>query len=300
VSRSLASSRLLTPSTLAAIDDLALVARLIVEGFLAGEHRDRRPGAGVEFSQYRSYQPGDDLRKVDWRAYGRCDRFYVRESEVERDVTVRLVLDASASMAHEDSGLSKLAYARLLIAALAYLAERQGDRIAFHAVQDSSSMDLPAARGRHSLSRVLHRLDRLEAVGSWPPWELLGARIARTRECELVVVVSDLYQTDGEMLRALEALRALGHEVLVLHLMGRNELDFSYVGDHAFVDLESGATVTGNPAVMRAAYLERMAVALARWRETLLEAGVGYTLSTLDTPIDGALRACLARRARLP
>lgn len=300
MSRSLASSRLLTPSTLAAIDDLALVARLIVEGFLAGEHRDRRPGAGVEFSQYRSYQPGDDLRKVDWRAYGRCDRLYVRESEVERDVTVRLVLDASASMAHQDSGLTKLAYARLLIAALAYLADRQGDRIAFHAVQDGSSMDLPAARGRHSLPRVLHRLERLEAAGSWPPWELLGARIAVPREHELVVVVSDLYQRDGELLRVLEALKALGHEVLVLHLMARNELDFSYAGDHAFVDLESGVVITGNPAAMRAAYLERMAAALARWRETLLEAGVGYTLSTLDMPIDGALRSCLARRARLP
>lgn len=300
MSRTLPQSRLLEPSTLAAIKDLRLVARMIVEGFLAGEHLDRRPGAGTEFSQYRSYQPGDDLRHVDWRAYGRSDRFYVRESEVERDITVRLVLDATASMAHTDGELSKLDYARLLLAALAYLADQQGDRVSFHAVQDGASVDLPAQRGRRSLRRVLHRLSTVEASGDWPSWEVLGHRIARTREREVVVVVSDLYDAEARMRQALTTLQALGHEVLVFHLMGRNELDFDFRGDLAFEDLESGATVRGHADAMRAGYIERLAAGLKTWRAELLEIGVAYELVPLDRPVDQALRNFLLRRSRLP
>jgi uncharacterized protein (DUF58 family) len=300
VSGSLPQSRFLEPSTLAAIKDLRLVARVIVEGFLAGEHLDRRPGAGIEFSQYRSYQPGDDLRNVDWRVYARSDRYFVRESEVERDITVRLVLDATASMAHEDSGLSKLDYARFLMAALAYLADQQGDRVSFHVVKDGGSEDLPAQRGRRSLRRVLHRLESVEASGDWPVWDELGHRIAETRERELIVVAGDLYQSEGEMESALSTLKALGHEVLVLHLMGRNELDFTYEGDFAFEDLETGSVVRGNAEAMRSGYLDRRRSALEGWRTALLEMGVAYELLPLDRPVDRALRSFLLRRGRLP
>jgi len=276
------------------------VAKMIVEGFLAGEHLDRRPGAGIEFSQYRSYQPGDDLRNVDWRVYARSDRFFVRESEVERDITVRLILDSTASMAHEDSGLTKLAYARILMAALAYLADEQGDRVSFHAVRDGTSDDLPAQRGRRSLRRVLHRLDQVEAAGTWPSWGELGHRIAEGREREVVVVAGDLYQVGSEMQEALATLKAMGHEVIVLHLMGRNELDFTWSGDLAFEDLETGETVRGNADGMRASYLERQREGLERWRVELLEIGVAHELMVLDEPVDQALRAFLLRRGRLP
>ena len=132
------SSRFLAPASLAALDDLELLARTVVEGFLSGQHLLPQAGFGIEFSQYRSYNPGDDLRRIDWKAFGRSDRFYVREAEVERDVTVRFVLDATGSMAHEESGLSKIDYGRMLVAALAYLASRQGDRLRLHLVSGCS------------------------------------------------------------------------------------------------------------------------------------------------------------------
>lgn len=300
MSRTLPHSRLLEPSVLAAIKDLRLVARMIVEGFLAGEHLDRRPGTGIEFSQYRSYQPGDDLRKVDWRVYARSDRFFVRESEVERDITVRLVLDSTASMAHDEGGMTKLDYARFLVAALAYLADLQGDRVSFHAVMDGSSVDLPVQRGRRSLRRVLHRLAGLEPSGRWPSWDELAHRITGARERELVVVVGDLYEDQTEMRRALATLVALGHEVLVLHLIGRNELEFSYQGDIAFEDLETGETIRGHAESMRSGYLGRLADELESWRVELLEMGVTYELMALDQPVDQALRSFLLRRGRLP
>jgi len=300
VTRSVPQSRFLAPATLAAIHDLRLVARRVVEGFLAGEHVDRRPGAGIEFSQYRGFEPGDDPRTIDWRAYARSDRFYVREAEVERDITVRLVLDATASMAHEDGGVRKLDYGRMLTAALAYLADRQGDRVSFHAVLDGTTADLPARRGRRGLRRVLHRLEGIAPSGAWPPWETLGRRITNVREKELVVVVGDLYDRGPEMRRGLATLRTLGHEVLVLHLMARNELDFTYRGDLAFEDLETGAIVRGNAEAMRPGYLERLGASLERWRVELLEAGVTYELLALDRPLDLALRSFLLRRGRLP
>jgi uncharacterized protein (DUF58 family) len=300
VPRTLPQSRLLEPSTLAAIKDLRLVARVIVEGFLAGEHLDRRPGAGIEFSQYRSYMPGDDLRHVDWRVYGRSDRFFVRESEVERDITVRLVLDATASMGHADGAMTKLEYGRLLLAAVAYLADHQGDRVSFHAVRDGGSVDLPAQRGRRSLPRVLHALSTVEASGVWPSWEVLGHHLTTAREREVVVLVSDLYDAEARLRQALRTLQALGHEVLVLHLMGRNELEFAYEGDLAFEDLESGATVRGNADVMRGAYIERMRHELEEWRAELLGLGVAYELMPIDLPVDQALRRFLLGRRRLP
>ena len=153
---SLPASRLLEPATLAGIKDLRLIARTLVEGYLTGLHLDPRPAAGVEFSQYRSYEPGDDLRRVDWRAYARSDRFLVRESEVERDVNVRFLLDASASMAHRDGPLTKFDYARMLVASLAYLVDRQGDRITFHAARDGDTIDLPPSRRHRALLHLLH------------------------------------------------------------------------------------------------------------------------------------------------
>ena len=162
----LASSPLLPPATLHSIHDLRLVASTVVEGFLAGEHRDVRPGPGVEFQQYRSYQPGDDPRRLDWKLYARSGRFYTREAEVERDVTLRLVVDASGSMAYAEEGISKLDLARYLAAALAFLADRQGDRVALHLLTDGLVLETPASLRGSALPRILHQLEQVGAAGA--------------------------------------------------------------------------------------------------------------------------------------
>lgn len=291
--------RFLDPDTLAAIGDLRLLARTVVEGFLAGEHPSPRPGPGVEFSQYRSYQPGDDPRRVDWTLFARTDRFYVRESEIEQDVTVRLVLDASASMAHRDGAASKFEYARRLAAALAYLVHRQGDRLALHLVQSGDGVEplhLPPGRG---LGRVLLPLERVEAAGRWPRGEELALQLANRRERELVVLISDLHQGGDEIVRAAELLRVSGHEVLVLELLGRNELEFDFAGDLELEDLETGETVRGHAATLRPGYLARLSEDLAARRWRLTGAGIGYELLRLDEPLDRALRRFLVGRGRL-
>lgn len=306
-----AHSRLLDPATLAQIRDLRLLARTVVEGFLAGQHLDRRPASGVEFSQYRSYQPGDDPRRVDWRVYARSDRFFVREAEVERDVTVRFLLDASASMAHRDrppQALAKLDYARFLVAALGYLVDLHGDRLALQILGGGGA---PAAQrpARPPLALAafldrLERVDHLRPAGRWPAWEELAAAFAGQRRRELVVLVSDLYEERGEIAAALGRLAAVGHELLVLHLVARNELEFDlakdFAGDLRFEDLETGERVLGNAAALRPGYLARHRQFLAGWRRRVLELGAGYELLPTDQPLDQALRGFLARRRLLP
>jgi uncharacterized protein (DUF58 family) len=291
------ASRFLDPAALAALRDLRLIARTVVEGLLAGHHLARRHAAGPEFRQYRAYEAGDDLRLLDWRAYARSDRFVVRESSGERDVTVRFLLDATASMAHEDSGLQKLEVARFLVAALAYLVDLQGDALALHVLAEGAVRDLEARRER-AFPALLHMLEDLQPGGSWPRWDHLATQVRWTRRREVIVVVSDLHERDGEVRAALSTWRALQHEVQVFHLLGRNELEFGYQGDVLFEDLESGRTVGGSAERMRAPYQDALAKDLDKWRRDCLAMGCGYELVAMDEPLERALRGFLLRRTR--
>jgi uncharacterized protein (DUF58 family) len=305
----LPASPLLDPAALARVKDLRLVARTLVDGAVTGLHRQPRAGIGVELEQFRAYQPGDDPRRIDWRAHARSDRLIVRESPVERDVTVRLVVDATASMAHADEGpagggardtgaaLTKLGYARMLAAALAFLALRQGDAVALHLV-GASAVDLPPLRRRRALERMLFHLEGMEAGGRWPSWQQLGPRLLRPRRREVVVVISDLWEAEAEIASALAALRALRHEVVLLHLMGRDELDFGWRGDVLFEDLETGAVVAGDAGSLRSAYLTRLAGWLDGWERRAAELAVTYRRVPLDRPLELVLRDVLARRRR--
>ena len=305
----LPASPLLDPAVLARVKDLRLVARTLVDGAVTGLHRQPRAGIGVELEQFRAYQQGDDPRRIDWRAHARSDRLVVRESPVERDVTVRLVVDATASMAHADEGpaggggrngeapLTKLGYARMLAAALAFLALRQGDAVALHLV-GAPAVDLPPLRRRRALERMLFHLEGMEAGGRWPSWQQLGPRLLRPRRREVVIVISDLWEAEAEIASALAALRALRHEVVLLHLMGRDELEFGWRGDVLFEDLETGAVVAGDAGALRAAYLKRLAGWLDGWERRAAELAVTYRRVPLDRPLELVLRDVLARRRR--
>ncbi len=303
----LPASRLLDPSTLAGIKDLRLVAKTVVEGFLSGLHVDPRPSAGAEFSQYRSYGPGDDPRRVDWRVYARSDRFFVREAETERDVTIRILVDASASMASGvgaagpgGASLSAFEYARFAAAALAYLITLQGDALALHAVSGGAVLDVDDRRREHALTRALDLLESLEPLGAWPSVDEVLPHLARRRGRQLVLVLSDLWERDDELRRTVLTLRALRHEVLVLHVMARADLEFPYAGDAVFEDRETGEAIAGNAERLRAGYLERLDVWLEDWRRVLLEHGVAYQRIATDEPLDQALRSFLQRRRLLP
>ena len=290
--------RFIDPRTLAAIKDLALIARTVVDGFMYGGHQSRRAGLGLEFNQYRSYQPGDDLRRIDWKLYARSDRFYVRESEVETSVSVRFVLDASASMRHEEGGLSKFDYARFLTASLAYLASRQGDAVGLFALRDGHVAALEPQRGPQHLHRLIHTLEVLKAEGVWPTWETVEQLFTVVTHRDLIVFITDLHEQKDEIRTVLAKVQALRNEVLLFHVLGPREHDLSYEGIVEFEELETGRVMQVDADRVRQSYREAVARHLTETRQALQDLGVAYTLFSLDQPLDAALRTFLTRRMR--
>ncbi|SDY38804.1 DUF58 domain-containing protein [Hymenobacter psychrophilus] len=289
---------MLTPEHLHALHNLPLAAKRAAEGLLHGAHLSRRKGAGMEFSQYRPYQPGDDLRRLDWRLAARSDRYYLRESEVDTSLTVHLVLDATASMNHrDDNGLSKLEYGRLLCAALAYVATQQGDAVALTVLHPGGLRHLPARADARQLPRLYHALATTDAAGQFPDTATLAPLTAR-RQPALTVCVTDWYEENGEVERLLTRLRAAAGEVLVLHLMARNELEFTFRGAVTFEDLETGQQLQLDAGQQRRAWQQQLQPwlqATARRARTL---GFDYQLLNTTEPLTDALREFLRRRAR--
>ncbi len=284
--------------TLASLGDLEIVARRIVDGFMFGAHPSRLQGAGVEFSQYRSYQPGDDIRRIDWKLFARSDRYFLRESEVETSVSVRVVFDASDSMRQAEDGVSKFAFAQLLAAAIATLAFRQGDAVGLTTLLDGGARALPANRGRAHLSRILRELEQLTPGGPWPGWRASEGALLSGAGRSVTFVLTDLHERTTEIRAALSKLAALGHDVAVLHLVGRRELEFDYGDDLIFEELETGRTLEVSGATVREEYLASLNAALRSLELELGEQRIEYTRIRLDLPLDAALRQALARRAR--
>lgn len=282
--------------TLASLGDLELVARRVVDGFMFGAHPSRLQGAGVEFSQYRSYQPGDDIRRIDWKLFARSDRYFLRESEVETSVTVRILLDASDSMRQAEDGVSKFEYARLLAASLATLAFRQGDAVGLTALLGGRARSWPANRGRAHLGLLLRELERLEPAGTWPGWRDAEAALLSGSGRSVTFALTDLHERHSEIRAALRKVAALGNDVAVLHLIGRRELEFDYGDDVSFEELETGRTVDVSGSAVRADYLASLAEELRALELDLGEQRIEYTRIRLDTPLDEALRQSLARR----
>ncbi len=294
----------MNPAQLARLGSLPIQARVIVEGALSGLHRAAVHGSSVEFAEHKEYSPGDELRHVDWKAYAKLDRYYVKQFEQESQLTVYLVLDASASMAFSGGGIAKLEYGGLLLAALAYLVIQQQDKVGLIACGDRSLETLVPPRGRtnhfHDLMSVLESILARGAAGDESPAAAL-ARIAELtrRRRALVVLVSDLFDPDDETVRALAQLRAQRHDVSVLHLLDPHERSFPYDGLTQFDALENAHKLLVNPAAIRRDYLDRMEAFLTRVRGALTAAGVDYHLVDTSQPLEQTLLALLVTRSRL-
>jgi len=292
------------PAQLARLGTLPIKARVIVEGALSGLHRASVHGSSVEFSEHKEYTPGDELRHVDWKAYAKGDRYYVKQYEQESQLTVYLVLDASASMAFAGGGLAKLEYAGLSLAALAYLVIQQQDKAGLLACGDREieTMVPPRARSRHlhDLLSVLDQVMTRGAVGDESPAAALHriAELTRRRRA-LIVLASDLFDTEDATLQALATLRAQHHDVSVLHVLDPHERTFPYDGLTEFHALESTNRMLVNPATIRRDYLERMEQFLTRTRGMLTAAGVDYHLASTDRPLEATLLDVLVARSRL-
>jgi uncharacterized protein (DUF58 family) len=292
---------LLEPRELASLGGLEFVARHVVEGFIAGLHRSPHRGFSVEFAEHRMYQPGDDLRYIDWRMYGRSDRYYIKQFEEETNLRAYLLVDGSASMAwSSDPDLPpKFWYARQLAACLALMLIRQGDAAGVIGFDDALRSHLAPHGGRRHWHELVRQLGALEASGRTDAGGALRDVAGRLRRRGLVVLLSDLL-VDVEATRlALRFLRHRGHEVLVFHLLDPGERELPGVGDARFIDPETGEELPASAAELRREYHDAVVSALDEWRAALVPQGIDYVVVQTDQPMAHALRAYLGKRERL-
>ena len=290
----------LDPKVVAAIDDLEVVARHIVEGLRTGEHRSPFHGFSAEFSQYRAYRPGDDLKYLDWKLLARTDRLYTRQFRETTNLSAMLVLDTSASMGYPtgggDAGVSKFVYARLIAAALAYLLINQGDAVGLMTMADGQFVYVPPRGGRMHLRRVLARMSTLKPAGSWTPGTVISRAAELLRRRGVMLMLSDFYDAEAETLTELKRAARRGHETALLQVMSKREIDFPYTGGMEFEDLESGGRRLVEASSLAVGYRERVEAFLDRWRTESRRSGLDYALLTTDVPPDDALRGYLIRR----
>ncbi len=292
---------MLDAATLAAIGDLELVSRVVVDGTVSGFHRSPFHGYSAEFSQYRHYRPGDDLKYVDWKLFARTDRFYTKQFRETTNLFCQIALDASASMAYAGrSGVSKLEYARILAASLAHLVARQGDAVGLVTFADRLGHYMPSRTGQGHLRALLLALTRVDASGETHAAAALARTIDLMRRRGLLVLISDLYDEEPGVERALKRAAHAGHEIIVFHVLSRDEIDLPFRGDVELADLETGRTLLANPAIVATQYREAIADFLERWRARCATYGIDYVRVITDMPLDAALRGYLHRRGAGP
>src|ERR1700761_9309217 len=199
---------MIDPKVLATIKDLPLLAKTVVDGFMNGFNKSKVKGPGLEFSQYRSYQPGDDLRWLDWKMYARSDRYYIRESETETSISVRFLVDASASMNHDDNGIKKIDYARMLAASLAYLANLHGDAVGLYAFENGGLFSLASKNDPKHLQRLFYQLSTLKPEGKFTEPVHYKELFTGNNKKELLVFITDMYQENDEIYALLDSLAA--------------------------------------------------------------------------------------------
>ena len=291
-----AAASFLDPIVLAKIDNLQLLARTVVEGFMQGVHRSPFLGASMDFAEHRPYMPGDDIRRIDWRLYARTDRLHIKRFEAETNADVGFLLDTSASMGYGSGDVTKLDYGRFLTASLAWFAAGQRDRVGLYAF-DGDVVEHVRPAAAH-LEKVLHAVARVKARREGG-WERPLARVANTfRRRGVLVVVSDFYRDPGEVSGRLGFLRAQGHDVVAFHILDPAEIVFPFAQASNFRDLETREILPVEPERHADAYRRRIRSHIDALGRHFGGHGVDHVLLNTAEPLDGALHAYLVFRRR--
>jgi uncharacterized protein (DUF58 family) len=301
----------LDPATLASLGRIEIIARWIVDGFMTGLHRSARRGFSVEFADYRPYQPGDDLRYLDWKIAARADRWVIRQFEEETNLRATIVLDVSRSMAWSGaaiaprdpgaaSRLTKAEYAERVAASVALLLLRQRDAVGLIRFDDRIRSSVPPRARRGQWTRLLGALAEPGSGKASSAGEALGQAGRLIRRRGLIILVSDLLMEVTEVETAVRGLRTAGHDVTVLHIMDPAERELPPGGEALFVDPESSLELPTRVPDVRAAYGETVTHVIAEWRRVFGGLGAGYEIIQTDQPFGVPLRRAFAARQALP
>ena len=290
--------RLIPPEVLARLANLELVARSAVEGWLNGLHRTKAHGFSQEFAEYRDYVPGDDLRFIDWNAYARSDRPFIKRFEGDTNTPVVVMLDTSASMGAGDAEVTKLDYGRFLAASLVYLGTRQHDAVGLLTFHEAVADYHPPTTSRVRLAALYHLLDALQADAG-TDWNAAFEHVAsRVRKRGVVVVISDFYCDPEELGAALRKFGAIGHDLVLMHLLDPSERNPSFGSNVTLRDSETGHVMEIDPNDLASSYPDRLAAHERALRHESGTVGAHYVRMNTDEPLDRALLDYLRFRAR--
>jgi uncharacterized protein (DUF58 family) len=290
------SKRFLHPDAIKRISRLDLRARHIVEGFLSGMHRSPYFGQSVEFRQHREYVPGDDLRHVDWKVWARQDRLTVKQFEEDTNLRCTLMVDVSSSMAYGKGAMNKYEIACTIAASMAYLILNQQDAVGCVSFDEKIRRTVPTRTKRTHLNSIIESLN-VQDPSDKTDMSALLRRVAETYPRRgVMVLISDLLTDRESLFKGLRLLRQRGHDVLVLHVMDDDELDFPFAGPTRFEGLESDDALNCNPRALREGYLEALGAFLDELRHRCARNGIDYRLIRTSEPLDAALATFISTR----
>jgi len=287
----------LEPQVLARLAAVPLLARKAMIGGVSGRHTSPHRGSSVEFAEYRKYVPGDDLRRLDWRAFGRSDRYYIKEFEADTNLRCCLVLDTSGSMNFGSAGLTKIQYARRLSGTLGYLAGQQGDAVGISCVANGIVRSLPPRRSPAHLRMVLDILEEAEPQGETKLPEVLHELAETIRQRALVVIVSDLFVDPAALGSSFSHLRFRHHDIAVFHLLDPQEVAFNFNRPTRFLDMEGGSAIFADPSDIADRYHTALSGYLAAIKQVVLESGIDYQRAMTDESYEQVLARFLVGRA---
>lgn len=289
------------PELRARLRDVRIVSRRNAGGDGLGQHASRSRGAGLEFAQYRAYEPGDEPRRIDWKLYARSDRYFVREAERDSPLDLWILLDATASMRQADlarPGYTKFDAARLLAACIIEIALRQGDRFGIVAIAGSTPLAIPLGAGPRHRDRCLLELSRVQPSGTWPRASAVHATGARITSHALVLMLSDFF--DESAFELARRLAGAGREILTLQMLAADERDFPFASGRRFIDPESTEQRRVEAAAVRADFLAQFAQARAALAKECAALGIRHAEHMLDEALDAPLRRWFAVRGARP
>jgi uncharacterized protein (DUF58 family) len=290
----------LQPDVVAKLSNMEIVARLVVEGFITGLHKSPYHGFSVEFAEHRQYMPGDEPKHIDWKIYGKTDRYYIKQFEEETNLKSYIILDASRSMAYASNGkMSKLEYASYIAAALSYLMVQQRDAVGLTVYDEKVRIHMPPHATKSYLKAILKQLELTEASNKTGTAASLHQIAERIKRRGLVIILSDLFDKPNEVATALKHFRHKKNEVIVMQVLDALERSFAFGGEAVFKDMETSEEIMTQPYHLQKAYQEEMKKFLDFYKKECRENNIDYILLDTSTPFDTALFQYLSKRQRL-
>ena len=293
------SGHILTPDIISQLNNLSLKARFVVEGFIVGLHKSPYHGFSVEFSEHRAYGAGDEIRHVDWKLWGKTDRFFIKQFEEETNLKSYLLVDQSLSMTYKSIKMTKLEYAQILAASLGYIMLKQQDAVGLTLFYNRIRVNIPARSKRSHLNIILSQMQNIIAGPETTIAPVLHKTAEAIKKRGLIILISDLFDDPDKVLSGLQHFRYKGHEVIVFHVLDPQQLTLDFTQRTRFRDMESGEEIVTDPWHIQSDYQKSMEQFCDYIKSNCRQKNIDYVQLSTDLPLDIALSEYLIKRKRI-